>query len=562
MQPRTRLKALTLQLIASSSCVAVVGLAEAQQSAQAALGTDNSGEPREDAPVTDDPVLDTWGTSPDSEAPALPPSPPSEPLVKDLPRGDPPNVSTLSSDAAELTRVRYHLERIEVRGNARTRPGVILRYLPFHVNGEVDPADVEFTLARYRLLGTGFFREVDFSLRKGSKRGSVVLVVDVVERNTVVVNGIWMGLSKDADRNGNDRQLSAYGGIDIAETNLAGTGITLGGAVGFGGADKNAPGQYAVHVRALHPGFLSTPWMLSLSLLHNRATDFFHTDGLSWGPNDNAGSDYALLPYQRFGGSVGIGRDLSVSTQLWFHYRLETISAEVPLYARHLRGGRRESIEFDILKGRSVFSTVRANFQVDTRDHPFLPTRGWYVSTWGELGLLPLGSNYDFQRFDVSASYYWHKRDSSSVWQLQLFAGAMTGNVPFFEQYYVGDFSDFRPPRMLSLNVDARRSPNLLGTAIDEVRYGHFAAQIAGEYRLPVYRGHRSVYGIDFFLRAGLFAVAHRRDLTDPAPDKHGLQRIPFDLTANMGFRMDTTVGGVIFSVSNVLGFLPGAGGE
>jgi outer membrane protein assembly factor BamA len=259
---------------------------------------------------------------------------------------------------------------------------------------------------------------------------------------------------------------------------------------------------------------------------------------------------------------VGVGRDLSVSTQLWFHYRLETVSADVPAYASHLHNGRKESIDFDILKGRSVFSTVRANFQVDTRDHPFLPTRGWFISTWGELGLLPLGSNYDFQRFDVSASYYWHQRDGSSVWRLQLFAGAMTGNVPFFEQYYVGDFSDFRPSRMLSLNVDARRSPNLLGTAIDEVRYGQYAAQIAAEYRLPVYRGHHSVYGIDFFLRAGLFAVAHRRDLTDPPPNMRGLRRIPCDLTANAGFRMDTSVGGVIFSVSNVLGFLPGAGGE
>lgn len=554
MSPRPRLAFSIIQLFACCSWVTLARLAIAQPN------DDEHPPTAARVPV----VLDTWGSS-NETGPASPPTspapePPLEPNA--IPTDHPPTrTSDAAGDNGEVSQVRYQLERIEVRGNARTRPGVILRYLPFHVGKELDPADVEFTLARYRLLGTGFFREVDFSLRKGSKRGSVVLVVDVVERNTVVVNGIWMGLSKDADRNGNDRQLSAYGGFDIAETNLAGTGISLGGAVGFGGAGKNAPGQYAVHVRALHPGFLSTPWMVSLSLLRNHATDFFHTDGLPWGPN-NVGSEYALLPYQRFGGSVGVGRDLSVSTQLWLHYRLETISADVPAYASHLRGGREESIEFDILKGRSVFSTVRANFQFDTRDHPFLPTRGWYVSTWGELGLLPLGSNYDFQRFDVSASYYWHKRDSLHVWRLQLFAGAMTGNVPFFEQYYVGDFSDFRPSRMLSLNVDARRSPNLLGTAIDEVRYGQYAALVAGEYRLPAYRGHRSIYGIDFFLRAGLFAVAHRRDLTDPAADKHGLRRIPFDFTANAGFRMDTSVGGIIFSVSNVLGFLPGAGGE
>jgi outer membrane protein assembly factor BamA len=449
------------------------------------------------------------------------------------------------------------LERIEVRGNVRTRAGVVLRYLPFRAGKELDVDDVEFTLARYRLLGTGFFRQVEFSLRKGSKRGSVVLMVDVVERNTVVVNGVWMGLSKDADTNGEKRPLTAYGGIDVAETNLAGTGITLGGAVGL------AHDQYALRLRFLDPAFLGTPWMVNLTLLHNRATDFFGTSEVHWDdPSGRNGTPYAVLPYQRFGGSVGFGRDLSVTSQLWFHYRLETITANRPNFAMQNRGGKLENIEFDVRQGRSVFSTVRANFQLDTRDHPFLPTRGWYLTTWGELGLLPLGSDYDFQRFDISASYWWHKNDSPHVLRFQMFAGAMTGSVPFFEQYYVGDFSDLLPDRMLALNVDRRPSRDFLGTAIREVRYGQYAAQLAGEYRFPVYRGHRSVFGIDLFLSAGVFSVAHRRDLVDPAPIYRGWRRIPVDLTFNAGFRMDTSAGGIVFSLANVLGLLPATGGK
>jgi outer membrane protein insertion porin family len=504
-------------------------------------------------------VLDTWGTSNPEVAPTEPATlSPESAAATSEPSRTTASRST-APDSDDASHLRYYLERIEVRGNTLTRSSVIIRYLPFREGKQLDVDDAEFTLARYRLLGTGFFREVEFSLRKGSKRGNVVLVVDVVERNTVVVNGVWMGLSKNADTNGDPKPLTAYLGFDVAETNLAGSGISLGGAVGL------AQDQLAVRVRFLDPAFLGTPWMVNLTLLHNRATDFFGTQGVVWDvPNDATTTKYAVVPYKRFGGSVGIGRDLSMSTQLWFHYRLETISADVPSYALQNRGGKIEPIQFDIIQGRSVFSSARANFQFDTRDHPFLPTRGWLVTTWGELGLLPLGSDYNFQRFDIASSYWWHKKNSPHVFRLQLFAGAMAGDVPFFEQYYVGDFSEFLPARMLSLNVDRRPSPDILNlkTAIREVRYGQYAAQIAGEYRFPVYRGHRSVYGIDLFLRAGFFSVADRRNLIDPAPNYHGFRRIPLDFTFNTGFRMDTSAGGIVFSLSNVLSFLPPFGGK
>ena len=47
------------------------------------------------------------------------------------------------------------------------------------------------------------------SLRRGTKRGFVVLVIDVEERNTVVVNDVWLGLSADAEPNGRARPLNA-----------------------------------------------------------------------------------------------------------------------------------------------------------------------------------------------------------------------------------------------------------------------------------------------------------------------------------------------------------------
>jgi outer membrane protein insertion porin family len=448
--------------------------------------------------------------------------------------------------------LRYTLESIQVRGNTRTQRRVVLRYVPFKPGSVFDVDDPEVELSRYRLLGTGFFRDVQFSLKKGSARGLVVLVIDVTERNTIVVNDVSMGLAADANRDGRVRRLSGYAGLDVAETNLAGTGITLGGALAV------ASQQLALRVRFLDPAFLGTSWMVGGTLLYNDAQDYFGTSRVQWvDPNQSTQYDSAVVNYKRFGGSMGIGRDLSVSTQLWLHYRLESLSASYPYEASEVRGFGTQPIDFDIIRGHSVLSTLRGTLQVDTRDHPFLPTRGVLTTVTTEVGLLPAGRDYDYTRVDIQASRWfklpWHEH----VLRLSGFAGAIAGNAPFFEQYYVGDFSDFLPDRVLGVTLDHRAPKNFLGTEIVEVRYGKYAFDVNAEYRVPLYRGHHTVFGIDFFGSGGLYSVASDRDFTHPPRGYSGFARFPLDLTFNLGFRMDTSAGGFVFAFSNLLGFLP-----
>jgi outer membrane protein assembly factor BamA len=503
-------------------------------------------------------VPDTWGTDSKSEPEptgeattkaAAPNAPgPQEPSAPAPSLDEPAPTGTEASSQAHL---RYTLERIEIRGNSRTRARVILRYVKFKPGDVIDVDDPELTLTRYRVLGTGFFRDVQFALKKGARRGQVVLVVEVTERNTIVLNDVGMGLSADADNNGHSRPLTAYGGVDVAETNLAGTGMTLGAAVAI------AQQQTALRLRFLDPSCLGSTWMVAGTILRNQARDFFgSTSHVNWVPYDGpdkVNSSYAIVDYTRFGGNLGFGRDLSTSTQLWCYYRLETIEAKPPDEA--FEGDA--PIRFDIHKNRSVLSSIRATFQLDTRDHPFLPTRGWYLTTWGELSMRVLGSDYDYQRFDIAASHWWQLRGLSHVLRLQMFAGAETGDVPFFEQYYIGDFTDFRAPRMLGLNFERRPPPNLFGTLIKEQRYGQYAAKLGLEYRIPVYRGSRSVFGIDLFMSAGVWGLINRRYLQNVPSEYTGLSRLPFDATANVGFRMDTSAGGITFAFSNILGFIP-----
>jgi outer membrane protein assembly factor BamA len=483
--------------------------------------------------------------APEPAAP-MPPPPPPTPVP-----GETPDREASQEDPHPVA-VRYTLEAIQVRGNTRTERRVVLRYVPFKPGDVFDVDDTEVELSRYRLLGTGFFRDVQFSLKKGSKRGLVVLVIDVTERNTVVINDISMGLAADGRPDGKVTALSGYAGLDVAETNLAGTGITLGGAMAV------AKEQLALRVRFLDPAFLSTNWMLSGSLLYNDALEYFGNGDPRW--NDPEGRTFhesAVVDYTRFGGSLGVGRDISVATQLWLHYRLETLNASYPLIASHLRGFEREPIDFDVIRGHSVLSTLRATLQVDTRDHPFLPTRGSFSTITTEVGLLPAGRDYDYTRVDAQTSRWFRLPWKNHVLRLSAFAGAITGNAPFFEQYYVGDFSDFLPDRVLGVSFDHRFPKNLLGTQIVEVRYGKYAFDAGAEYRIPLYRGHHTVFGIDFFGSGGLYSVASDRDLTHPPEAYSGFARFPLDVSFNLGFRMDTSAGGFVFAFSNVLGFLP-----
>lgn len=452
--------------------------------------------------------------------------------------------------------VSYTLESIEVRGNERTRRSVVLRYLPFKPGTHLDPSNPEIELARYRLLGTGFFRDVQFALEKGSRRGQVRLIVEVEERNTIVVNDVQMGLSADAESSGKPRPLTAYAGLDVAETNLGGAGVTLGSALAL------SEDQYALRVRYFDPSFLGSSWMVSASLLYNDATDFFGNSDVVWVSNyAELVRRFAIVQYTRFGGVAGVGRDLNPSTQLWGHYRLETLDAQLPGAAAHTRGGVLEPIVYDILPGHSILSTLRATLQHDTRDHPLLPTQGWFATATAELGI-PGASDYEFQRFDAAARSWWALPWYHHVLGVSAFAGVIDGFAPFFEQHYIGDFSDFLPGRMLGLRFDRRPPPDFLKTAVREVRYGHYAFQLNGEYRVPLYRGQRAVFGIDLFGSVGIWGLAHRRDLSSPPRGYSGASLMPVDLTGNVGFRMDTTAGGLVFAFSNVLGFIPVRGDE
>lgn len=476
-------------------------------------------------------------------------------LAPDAAASDTPTTAAESTETSadpDKVGLRYTLEGVEVRGNTTTLARVILRFVPFRAGSVLDVDDKELLLTRFRLLGTGFFRDVQLSLRRGTKRGYVVLVVEVVERNTIIVNDLWLGLSADAEPDGKARPLTAYGGIDVSETNLAGTGIALGGAIAL------ADSQLALRTRFSDPRFLGSSWVADAQLLYNNAKDFFgNRNVLVDDPTQKTAQDFAVVAYRRFGGRLGTGHDVgSVATRVFFDYRLETIEATLPRAASHKRGLDVEPIDFYLSPGSSVLSTLSATLVHDTRDEPFLPSRGWYLLGLAELSLSPLGSDYAYSKIVLRGSR-WMPLPWDHVLRIEGIVGSVIGQAPLFEKFYVGDYTDLRPHRALDLAFDRRAAPNFFDTAIAEVRYGDYAARLNAEYRIPIYRGRKTFYGVDFFGSAGFYAIANARDWTNPARGYTGLARVPIDLTFNLGLRADTAAGGFAIGIANLIGFVP-----
>ena len=88
-------------------------------------------------------------------------------------------VATCLSQSFESTK-KLIIEKIEIEGNSKTEPSVILQYLTLQTGDFLDPADI--LICKQRLSQTQFFKNVDVYTRPGLQPGNVVIVVEVEER--------------------------------------------------------------------------------------------------------------------------------------------------------------------------------------------------------------------------------------------------------------------------------------------------------------------------------------------------------------------------------------------
>jgi outer membrane protein insertion porin family len=243
----------------------------------------------------------------------------------------------------------------------------------------------------------------------------------------------------------------------------------------------------------------------------------------------------------------------------------------MPLAATELRGRNeflsRRAIDFAIEPDTSFVSTISVGFTYDKRDSAILPTRGTVASFLGDLASPLIGSDYEFVRLQAYVNHWIPLRWKHSI-RLGLFVGAVFKNAPFFYKFFVTDLTDLQPARILGLNLDHRPAPNLFGlfqcgsvfssecgTAIAQMRQEELAARIDAEYVWPLVRGRRKfVKGADAYVRLGLYTLADPRDFRIAMPGYKGFAKIPIDLTADIGVKLDTQIGVFQIGLAKLLG--------
>jgi hypothetical protein len=465
------------------------------------------------------------------------------------PESDPGALSTEATGADDATAApfadahfgpRYTIEAVVVRGNRKTSTALILAELSaigLRQGKQVDASDPRVEAARYRLLTLGFFLDVRLSVSRGATRGSVVLAADVEERGTLVINELFPATSAAT---------TFWGGADISETNFFGRGLNLGGGFVASTTPKvlGAEAGVGLRLRAAVPA-LGSPYGPSFSAtgLYNDGSEFYRVAG---DPDDANPNLFIATRVRRAGGMLGAGKDFRSGLHVSLDFREEVVEATLP----DTSAGGLPPIDFKVQNGTSRVGTIAAGLELDTRSDPILPRAGARVMLSVEAGTGLLGSSYDYVKAVLEASAYKALPHGHAL-GFHLFAGAIAGDAPYFDQFFIGDLNLLLPRRALGINFSTQPSPSLLDTSIAHHRYDDFAGRLLVEYAIPLWRRRGWVYGGDAFVAVGLLGMASRGDFIPPGTS--GLRALPIDLTGDVGVRLDTSVGIFTLSVANAL---------
>lgn len=327
---------------------------------------------------------------------------------------------------------KAYFERINIRGNSKTRDKVIRREMKISEGELYSSTGLEES--RRRITALGFFEKVDVSTKRGSSDELVEVNVEVSERPTGTFQ-IGAGFSSVEN---------FIAQAQISQNNLFGRGQTLALQ-----AQLSSLRQLFL-LRFVEPYFLDTNWTFAFDLYNqSRAFDNF---------SRNAG-----------GFSLTWGYGLSYWARAYVTYKLEDVDISTGGVGFTTLGAKREPIRNErvanLFRG-GVTSSVRASLQWDSRNNRLFPTEGWFHNVFVEYASKFTGSENVFWRWGGYARHY---RELWGPFVLHLNAeiGVTTSTdrlgVPIAERYLIGGIYDVRGfrPRSLGPVLRTGADPNL-----------------------------------------------------------------------------------------------------
>ncbi|NVB81462.1 MAG: outer membrane protein assembly factor BamA [Kofleriaceae bacterium] len=324
---------------------------------------------------------------------------------------------------------RAYFERINIRGNSKTRDKVIRREMKISEGELFNNTNLE--VSKRRVMALGFFENVVVSTKRGSSDEFVEVNVEVTERPTGTFQ-IGAGFSSVEN---------FIAQAQISQNNLFGRGQTLALQ-----AQISSLRQLFL-LRFVEPYFLDTQWTFAFDL-YNQSRGFgsFYRNAsggtLTWG--------YALTPFFDFGSTI---RDV----RAFLTYKLENVSITQGSGGVTTLGATtlptQANTVANLFRG-GITSSVRASISWDSRNNRLFPTGGFYHSLFAEYASQYTGSENKFIRWGGFARHYrplW----GPFVLKLNAEIGVTTSTdplgVPISERYLVGGIYNIRGYAPLSL---------------------------------------------------------------------------------------------------------------
>ncbi len=321
------------------------------------------------------------------------------PFAQITPRGDRDFTNrTISVTYLVDEGTRAYVERIEVRGNTRTRDYVIRREFDLSEGDAFNQVLVR--RAKRRLEGLGFFESVNISTQPGSQPDRVVLIVDVKDQPTGEF-GIGGGYS-------NNDGFAAT--LDVTERNFLGRGQFIRASVGRGEDTRT----YSLS--------FTEPYFLGYRLA--AGFDVFKNE-------DSGNAGYSEISQ---GVNLRVAAPITDNLSLSLAYRFSQLDYETDGVVISNPNANL------IAAGERTTSSLAYTLSYNSLDDQNLPREGFLARLSQEFA--GLGGDAEFLRTTAKGSYFQMLSEPADlIGQVSVGAGhvfATSGNLSVFDHFKLG----------------------------------------------------------------------------------------------------------------------------
>ena len=338
-----------------------------------------------------------------------------------------------------------YVEKVEIRGNTRTKDKVIRRELAISPGEVFDMVSVE--LSKRRLEGTGLFDSVDTQVEKipelPNRRN---LIVGVQEGRT---GHIIMGF-------GYSSYMSLFAQVGYVQGNfdLLNPPFFTGGGQKFRLQITAGTRHEDYQITFEEPYFLDRKLRLSVDLYHREIqyySRYFeqHQTGARLGLSRKLWNDFTSGGVSFTFESIGIHDRSYFSDMLAEHDILtnglakghpDDLSANPFDWAYDM--DRLEQGELSELNHDRLVSKLGLFFAYDTLN-ALVPSRGQFTQVKAEIAGGPFGGDTEMYRLEINTAYYYPGFAEGHIWEVYGKLGVVdtfgdSRRVPYFDRYFTG----------------------------------------------------------------------------------------------------------------------------